>query len=284
MESELLTTAVDSKTAEAFAQSWNNLPTGSVYTFDQFLDWLSPLSENNVREKSVLELGCGNGSLLVHMQRWNPSRLVGVDLGDSVISARRNLAGVDTKKVEIIQQDLTKFISTGFDIVYCIGVLHHLAEPKAGFRSVLNNVKLGGHFHCWVYGREGNAVVRWLVDPLRRITSRLPWWFTKYVVATVLAIPFFCYAKICVILPSSAAKVLPLFEYCCWIAKREFSFFRHVAFDQLVTPRTVYLSRQEIEAWLSADPRIDLSTTYLLQRNANSWKFGGKVKQQVEGA
>jgi hypothetical protein len=55
----------DSKTAEAFASSWNNLPkTGSVYTKEQFLDWFEPLTLEEIKDKSILELGCGNGSLL----------------------------------------------------------------------------------------------------------------------------------------------------------------------------------------------------------------------------
>jgi asparagine synthase (glutamine-hydrolysing) len=42
--------------------------------------------------KTVLELGCGNASLMVHMADMKPSYLEGVDLGDSVLSARENMA------------------------------------------------------------------------------------------------------------------------------------------------------------------------------------------------
>ncbi len=47
----------DKKTADAFASSWNNLPTGSVYTPDQFADWLLPLTKEDIQGKDVLELG-----------------------------------------------------------------------------------------------------------------------------------------------------------------------------------------------------------------------------------
>jgi 2-polyprenyl-3-methyl-5-hydroxy-6-metoxy-1,4-benzoquinol methylase len=82
----------DSETASAFASSWNNLPVGSVYTKDQFADWLAPLDKNNFTSRDILELGCGNGSLLIHMIRFHPSSLTGVDLGESVLSATANLA------------------------------------------------------------------------------------------------------------------------------------------------------------------------------------------------
>jgi hypothetical protein len=70
-------------------------------------------------------------------------------------------------------------------------------------------------------------------------------------------------------------RKLPLFEYSQWIAEREFAFFRHVAFDQLVTPQTIYLERKTIEQWLDQHPRVLPGSTYLILRNGNSWKFGG---------
>jgi SAM-dependent methyltransferase len=269
--------SVDTATAEAFATSWNNLPGGSVYTRAQFADWFAPLTEEDVNGKSVLELGCGNGSLLVHMAGWNPARLVGVDLGSSVSSARQNMEASGFPDYEIVKGDLTTFQSDGFDVVYSIGVLHHLKEPAKGFASVIANTKPGGRFHCWVYAHEGNAVVRYFVDPIRKIASRLPWWVTKYLVATPLVLPYYFYAKLLRALRDVPfLKKAPLHAYSLWIAERNFLFFRHVAFDQLVTPQTVYLDRPTIEAWLN-HPAIDRESTYIVFRNANSWKFGGRI-------
>jgi SAM-dependent methyltransferase len=163
--------------------------------------------------------------------------------------------------------------------VYSIGVLHHLKDPRLGFESVVRNTRPGGRFHCWVYAKEGNAVVIWLVDPIRRIAARLPWWFTKYGLATPLAVPYFVYAKLLAAFPRwPALRSLPLYEYSLWIAKREFAFFRHVAFDQLVTPQTVYIERATIEEWLKGNRRIVPGSTYIIMRNGNSWKFGGRVR------
>lgn len=272
----------DTKTAQAFATSWNNLPAGSVYTHDQFVDWMLPLTQADFAEKSILELGCGNGSLLAHAAKWQPKKVTGVDLGDSVASARENLAHETV--VEIVQGDLTTYSASElFDVVYCIGVLHHLKQPKVGFESVVHNTKPSGKFHCWVYAQEGNLPVRLIVEPIRRITSRLPWWFTKYFVATPLIVPFYLYAKLLCLLPRSTfMKHLPLYEYALWIGKRDFLFFRHVAFDQLVTPQTAYIAQATIESWLKQNPAIDQSTTYTIMRNGNSWKFGGQKIAQIE--
>ena len=81
----------DHKTAQAFSTSWNNLPSKSIYTWGQFEDWFMPLTEKDIHGRTVLEMGCGNGSLMQHLLAWHPTHLHGIDLGDSVHSARVNL-------------------------------------------------------------------------------------------------------------------------------------------------------------------------------------------------
>jgi SAM-dependent methyltransferase len=268
--------SLDQNTADAFATSWNNVGEGSVYTPAQAIDWFEPLSATDFKDKTVAELGCGNASLLLHVMGWGVCHGRGVDLGASVQSAQANLARAGIKNCDIVKGDLTSYRGELSDLVYCIGVLHHLKSPSAGFESVLENTKQGGKFHCWVYAYEGNAVVRWLVDPIRLVACHLPWWLTKYGLATPLALPFYLYAKaLRAIGNTSLAKAMPLGEYAMWIAQRGFAFFRHVAFDQLVTPQTAYIKRAQVEAWL-ADERVAPGSSYIIMRNGNSWKFGGK--------
>src|SRR5580692_9795958 len=140
--------AEDLETAAAFAHSWNSLPLGSVYSRAQFEDWLAPLGRADVAGRTVLELGCGNASLLVHLRDWRPALLEGVDLGASVLSARRNLDQKCAGPWAVYQGDLTSYRGEPRDLVYCIGVLHHLKNPRIGFQSIIANTKPGGKFHC----------------------------------------------------------------------------------------------------------------------------------------
>ena len=258
----------DVRTAEAFADSWNHI--GSVYTREQFDEWMAPLTERDFEGREVLELGFGNGSLLAHAGLLRPRRLAGIELGDTIEQTRANLAHLSLAP-ELHRGDLTTANLGEFDLVYCIGVLHHLSDPRLGFEAVLRHTKIGGRFNCWVYAYEGNALVRWIVDPIRRVASKLPWWITKYAIALPLVVPYFVYAKLIARLPF--AGKLPLGKYSQWIARERFRFFHHVAFDQLVTPRTVYLKRATIDEWLR-DPRV--AEMYVIFRNGNSWKFGGR--------
>ena len=275
--SKKMSVSDDRGTARAFSNSWCNLSLGSVYSFEQFQDWFLPLTEKDIANKDVLELGCGNGSLMYHLIKWAPSQLTGIDLGDSTEAAIRNMKAAGHTNWHIEKSDLLRYRGKGFDLVYCIGVLHHLKDPQRGFESVLENTKSGGSFHCWVYAKEGNSFVRTCIDPLRKVACRLPWWLTKYLIAMPLAALFFLYANTIVLLRKSVLFwKMPMAVYCLWISKRGFGFFHHVAFDQLVTPHTVYIDKETISCWLKSYKDIDAGSTYMILRNGNSWKFGGK--------
>jgi SAM-dependent methyltransferase len=265
----------DWNTAEAFAKSWLHAGHVSSYTPEQAAEWFEPLQPQDFEGRNVTELGCGNGSLLIHAAQRHPASLRGVELGSSIQAARRNLDLAGLPGVDLRQADLVSWRSDPQDLVYCIGVLHHLQDPRAGFDSVLANTRPGGRFHCWVYAHEGNALVRFVVEPTRKACTGMPWWFSKHVVATALVAPYFIYAKLLARLPRRWAEAMPLGLYSLWIARRNFAFFRHVAFDQIVTPQTLYIRRGEIESWL-ADPRVEPGSTYVILRNGNSWKFGGR--------
>jgi SAM-dependent methyltransferase len=272
---------VDQETADKFANSWNHVYNPSVYTREQVLDWISPWQPDDIKGQSVLELGSGSGALLHHLATMKPKLLQGVDLGSSVNTAQKLLGD----SAQLIRGDITQHQKLleqlgQQDRCYSIGVLHHLKQPRDGFESLLRLTKKGGHFHAWVYAHEGNALIRGLVDPLRKLVNHLPWWINKYAVAWPLSWPFLAYSKICCLTQDLTGKhdlPLPLYRYMLWIGQRDFHFHHHVAFDQLVTPTTHYIHRSNLELWLN-DDRIIPNSRYIEFRNGNSWKFGGQIK------
>ena len=126
--------------------------------------------------------------------------------------------------------------------------------------------------------KRGNAFIIYFVDPLRKICCKLALWYTKYGIATPLAILFYIYAKfVAKISFIKLTKLLPLYKYCLWISRRECSFFVYVSFDQLVTPQTNYVPESTIQSWLKSYEYLE--DWYIIQRNGNSRKFGGRVKK-----
>ena len=276
LESE---TSRDVGTAKGFADYFRTIGEGSRYTHEQFLSFFSPVAPESLTGQRVVELGFGHGSFLQHVVGYRPARLSGVDLGDVVEETRRKLGPCEGVELSLQRGDLTTVDLGPHDFAYCIGVIHHLQEPEQGFEAVLRHVKPGGRFHCWIYSREGNALVIYGLDVVRKLSARLPWWANKWGPGFVIAALLFAYTKAVGFLEriggERLARALPLHAYCRSVADRDFAFFHFLATDFLVARHTVYLDRDRLVTWLSRQ-EVDPESTYLIHRNGNSWTFGGR--------
>ena len=92
------------------------------------------------------------------------------------VAARREGARAD-----FVQADLRwpPFAPGSFDLVYCLGVLHHLEDPLAGLKALVPLVRPGGEVRLYLYraltdaGGARRALLA-AVTQLRRLTTRLP--------------------------------------------------------------------------------------------------------------
>jgi SAM-dependent methyltransferase len=265
----------DLDTAQGFADYFRTIGSGSRYTPEQFRDFFSPLEPEDFRGRQIVELGFGHGSFLWHWGRVGPARLAGVDLGDAVEITRRKLAHLPPGVLELHRGDLVTARLGEFDLAYCIGVLHHIQDPRAGFEALLRHTREGGCFHGWVYAREGNGFVVRVLDRVRRVGARLPWWVTRWVTGLACGLLAFAWAKGLRLLPARVAERLPAGSYALSLADRDFAFFHFLATDFLVARHTTYFERATIAGWLE-HPDVDPASVYLIHRNGNSWKFGGR--------
>ena len=130
-----------------------------------------------IPHKRVLDAGCGSGRHSYYAAKYGAD-VWAVDLGQHVEVARRNTINCD--RVHVIQADLhdLPFATESFDFIYSIGVLHHLPDPEAGFRSLLQYLKPGGEIQIYLYWEpEGQPIKTALlsaVAAIRKLTTRLP--------------------------------------------------------------------------------------------------------------
>ena len=267
------------ETAAAFGWQWQHFSELHPEFEDQFLDWLYPIDRNVFSGKRVLDVGCGTGRHAYLSARFGAREVVAVDLSGAVEAARTNLAALEN--VHVVQGDLLRLPlrradqGGGFDLIYSIGVLHHLPDPHAGFRALLPYLRPGGTIAVWLYGHENNGLVRHGVEPLRKLTTKMPRPALR-AVAWPLAVAFHGVAK-GMYRPLSHSRVgrsLPLGEYLSSVA--DFSFRQNygIVFDQLSAPTAAYIRGPELQGWFAES---GLSDVQISHRHGNSWRGCGRA-------
>ncbi|MEJ1968585.1 MAG: class I SAM-dependent methyltransferase [Rhizomicrobium sp.] len=94
--------------------------------------------ETMPRAPEILIAGCGTGrEIAFHRVRHPDARITAIDIsGESLRYAADRLARIGLGGAETMQYDLHDVAALGrrFDFISCIGVLHHLPDPKKAGR------------------------------------------------------------------------------------------------------------------------------------------------------
>jgi len=108
-------------------------------------------------QPEVLVAGCGTGSQPILLaQQFRGARLLAVDLSlNSLGYAIRKTRELGIKNIEYAQADILELgaITRTFDVIAAGGVLHHLADPFRGWRTLLSRLRPGGFMHLGLYSQ-----------------------------------------------------------------------------------------------------------------------------------
>ena len=127
---------------------------------------------------SILDAGCGTGSGTEYLLVHNPQAdLVAIDLSERALAVaqercqKSGILAAHQGKVAFKQlnvEDATK-LPGEFDLINCVGVLHHLPDPVAGIKALASKLAPGGLLHIFVYGELG----RWEIQLMQQAISLL---------------------------------------------------------------------------------------------------------------
>jgi SAM-dependent methyltransferase len=261
-------------TSEALGRDYSGSPDRFGYEWQTYCEirpeyqklfrgWTVHLDPADWWRKSFLDVGCGTGRNSWWPMTYGAAGGCAVDVDDrSLASARRNLAPFPT--VEVTRASAYDLPFAGrFDIAFSIGVVHHLEDPAAALAAMVRAVKPGGKVLIWVYGREGNELLVWFLDPLRRaLFSRLP-------IGLVHHLSLYPAALLWLLLRLG----LRVNQYWRLIARFEFAHLRSIVFDQMLPRIAHYWSREEVMRLMT---EAGLEQVRLAAVNGMSWSAIGR--------
>jgi tetratricopeptide (TPR) repeat protein/2-polyprenyl-3-methyl-5-hydroxy-6-metoxy-1,4-benzoquinol methylase len=152
--------AVRQQYEESPYPKWRKVPENAApRCVDSYLRQQFPLAPFDAFGKGsdvdILIAGCGTGQESIEMaQRFPRARVLAIDLSlSSLAYASRKAAERGLTNVEHAQADITALSSVErtFDVITSVGVLHHLADPMAGWSQLLSHLRPGGFMHLGFY-------------------------------------------------------------------------------------------------------------------------------------
>ncbi len=103
----------------------------------------------------ILIAGCGTGQHSIETARhFSAARVLAIDLSlSSLCYAKRKTRESGLENIEYAQADIMKLgsINRRFDLIESVGVLHHLADPLAGWRELVSLLRPHGIMRLGFY-------------------------------------------------------------------------------------------------------------------------------------
>jgi SAM-dependent methyltransferase len=118
----------------------------------------------------ILDAGCGTGCGTEYLAHLNPeAEVTGIDLSTGALAvARERCQKSGATNVEF--QHLSLFdaeqLPGEFDLINCVGVLHHTADPIRGVQTLAQKLAPGGLLHIFVYGELGRWEIRLMQEAI----------------------------------------------------------------------------------------------------------------------
>lgn len=161
------------RTAKSFGFQWNTFSEMFPEFGKTFREYFEPHVDAGkfFRGKLCLDVGCGYGRFAFHAARLG-AEVVALDLSMAVEAAKKTTAGLN---VHVVQGDAyNPPFKNSFDVIYSIGVIHHLPDPRGALLSFSRFAKKNTQIYIWVYGREGRAFkTRFLEGTIRKATVKM---------------------------------------------------------------------------------------------------------------
>jgi SAM-dependent methyltransferase len=123
----------------------------------------------------ILDVGCGTGVGTEYLVHLNPhAQVTGIDLSSGALDVARERckrSGADCVEFHHLSLYDVEQIPGRFDMINCVGVLHHLPDPIRGIQALATKLAPGGILHIFVYAELGRREIQLMQEAIALLQS-----------------------------------------------------------------------------------------------------------------
>ena len=116
-------------------------------------------SKVKLENKKFLDAGSGSGHRITNVaSHFRKCDFLGIDISDTSLQIANELKiSKKLSNIRFLQHNLMNTIESigKFDLILCMGVLHHLSNPKHGLKNLVNLLQKDGIIFLYLYGKLG---------------------------------------------------------------------------------------------------------------------------------
>lgn len=243
---------LDAKTVASFGEEWGKFASFTdeeiTNAGNQYFDIVDGRHINAASR--VLDVGCGTGRWSKYISskvQW----VEAIDPSDAVFSAAKLLSSTPNVRITKASADNIPFPDNSFDLVFSLGVLHHIPDTQLAMQHCVSKVKPGGFFLVYLYYALDNRTVLykflfWMSNLLRMLISNFPSALKKFIcdaMAVLVYLPLVLLSRLFLTIGAKGlAHAVPLSYY----ADKSFNIIRNDSLDRFGTPLEQRFTKDEI--------------------------------------
>lgn len=112
---------------------------------------------SRTEQLEILVAGCGTGHHAISTaKRFHKCKVTAIDLSSASLAyAIRKASELQIQNIRFLQLDILDCakLNNTFDVIECVGVLHHMADPVAGWRALRRTLKPDGLMKIGLYSK-----------------------------------------------------------------------------------------------------------------------------------
>jgi SAM-dependent methyltransferase len=131
----------------------------------------------SVLHPRILDAGCGTGVGTEYLLHLNPdASIVGIDLSAGALAVAKERCQKSGVAVDRTGRSRAEFhhlslfdasqLEGEFNLINCVGVLHHTPDPIRGIQALAKKLAPGGLMHIFVYGELGRWEIKLMQEAI----------------------------------------------------------------------------------------------------------------------